>query len=497
MTFRTHLTAVALALLGAGSAAADTGDIFFVDLRNSSGTQDGLTWTTAFDTIQEGIDAARTRFGGEVWVARGTYDEARDASTGSLNLRAGVDVYGGFRGTETRRSQRNPTVYPTIIDGQSALNGAPAKAVVDGANDAVLDGFTIEGGSGSAGAGLLNLSESPIIRNCLFRYNEAEEFGGAVLNLNGSSATFINCTFGANSAGASGGAVTNTASAATFIDCNFLDNTAGAAGGAMFNTPDSSVLIQGCLFYSNSAIVGGGGIFNEGAVTAIEKSYFKDNSTEGFGGAVFSNRAVDADVEADTLITNSVLENNHADSGGGAFATLLSSLTSVNCTIADNTAPENFGGAFFNNGAQTEVINAIIWYNSAEWIINVGDSFTQVRWSNVGGGDPGPNNIAVEPRFTDRENGDYSLLPDSPSIDAGTLDGAPVDDTMGIPRPLFDGVDQGAYEAEEKADAPRHECHGNGGESPADAMPDPASALLIGVLALASLRLKRKGQSRD
>lgn len=497
MISKFKFTALLLALAGLHTAHASTGDVFFVDLRNTSGTQDGLTWATAFDTIQEGIDRARASFGGEVWVARGIYSELRDADTGSLALRSGVDVYGGFRGTEIRRSQRNPKVYPTIIDGAKARAGAPAKAVVDGANNTVLDGFTIQGGRGTAGAGLLNLNESPIVRSCVFRDNKAEEFGGAVLNLNGSAATYIDCTFEANIAGASGGAVTNTASPATFTGCRFSENAADAAGGAIFNTPESSVLIRGCVFANNDSAVGGGAIFNEGAVTAIEDSYFYANTTDGFGGAIFSNRAIEAEVEADTLITNSVLTTNIAQRGGGAFATLESSLTSVNCTIVDNVAPRNFGGAFFNNAAQTEVSNAIIWYNSDEWIINVEDSFTEIRWSNVGGGDPGPNNIAIEPRFRDRENNDYSLLPDSPSIDAGTRDGAPESDIAGIPRPLFEGIDQGAYESEEKADAPAPDCHGNGNAESQAAMPDPASAIaMVSLLAAAGMQHRRKRTSR-
>jgi hypothetical protein len=34
---------------------------------------DGLSWATAFDTLQEGVDAAGDVGSGEVWVAEGTY----------------------------------------------------------------------------------------------------------------------------------------------------------------------------------------------------------------------------------------------------------------------------------------------------------------------------------------------------------------------------------------------------------------------------------------
>ena len=149
-------------------ATADTGDVFFVNKQSTAVAEDGLTWDTAFDTIQEGIDAARQAFGGEVWVSRGTYSEERDNPTGSLNLRSGVDVYGGFDGTETDRAQRDSTANLTTINGARARNGGVAAPVVYGADDSVLDGFTIHGGRGTIGAGMLNLGESPVVRNCIF-----------------------------------------------------------------------------------------------------------------------------------------------------------------------------------------------------------------------------------------------------------------------------------------------------------------------------------------
>jgi predicted outer membrane repeat protein len=245
------------------------------------------------------------------------------------------------------------------------------------------------------------------------------------------------------------------------------------------------VTITGCTFTENTATVGGGAIFSEGAEIAINASTFIANTTPGFGGALFTNEAVNPTKSADTLITNSVLARNTAQ-GGGAWATLASSVTSINCTIVGNTSSdETLGGAFFNNAADTEVINAIIWYNSSEWVANLDGSFTEIRWSNVGGGDPGPDNIAAEPRFVNRSNDNYRLLPDSPSIDAGCTECATEEDILGTER-QFDGVDQGAFESTKKAPA-APQCHGND-EAPSSAMPDPASALLLAALILAARR---------
>ena len=95
--------------------------MWHVDLDNESGPEDGLTWPTAFATIQPAIDAAHDAGGGEVWVAEGTYSNERTSvvefeglglvspsvDTGSLRTRDGVDMYGGFAGTEMTRNDRD------------------------------------------------------------------------------------------------------------------------------------------------------------------------------------------------------------------------------------------------------------------------------------------------------------------------------------------------------------------------------------------------------
>lgn len=44
---------------------------YYVNVNNAA-PGSGTSWSTAFNTIQEGIDAASSA-GGEVWVAKGTY----------------------------------------------------------------------------------------------------------------------------------------------------------------------------------------------------------------------------------------------------------------------------------------------------------------------------------------------------------------------------------------------------------------------------------------
>ena len=231
MTVKSMLAA-GLTVLCAPFALAQT--VVHVDVANDGAVQDGTSWATAYREIQDGIEAARRAFGGEVWVAAGTYDEVR-VNAGSLRMRAGIDLYGGFAGGEAVRDQRDPATNIAIIDGRQSDGGEAAEAVVLGADDAILDGFVVRGGQGEDGAGMLNIAASPTVLGCTFTQNVAQRFGGGVLNVDGATPVFKNCRFVRNYAGNSGGAMGNTNAAPSVEDCEFIENTAGNVGGAIFN----------------------------------------------------------------------------------------------------------------------------------------------------------------------------------------------------------------------------------------------------------------------
>ncbi|QOJ14699.1 MAG: hypothetical protein HRU75_08630 [Planctomycetia bacterium] len=152
---------------------------------------DGATWETAFDNLRDALGAsvadgcAATEF----WVARGTYmpDGARTPFGGAhlpsglpdrsatLQLVSGFVLLGGFVGTETSADQRNPKIHVTTLsgdlDGDGFAPGENSLHVVTGTGTdagAILDGFTITGGSAEdgPGAGFLAASGGPLLRNC-------------------------------------------------------------------------------------------------------------------------------------------------------------------------------------------------------------------------------------------------------------------------------------------------------------------------------------------
>ena len=105
-------------------------------------TSNGLSWGTAYATVQKAIESAVS--GDEIWVAAGTYiPSAYPRGTSGLtdqrdftfHLRDGVAMYGGFAGTESDLSERiiadNPTVFREFkCSGRPEPGTGLAKAVL-------------------------------------------------------------------------------------------------------------------------------------------------------------------------------------------------------------------------------------------------------------------------------------------------------------------------------------------------------------------------------
>ena len=73
------------------------------------------------------------------------------------------------------------------------------------------------------------------------------------------------------------------------------------------------------------------------------------------------------------------------------------------------------------------MVNSIVWNNMSQ---NSQFSQVDISYSDIQGGWDGEGNIDIDPLFTDAGNGNHTLQPDSPCIDAGTadLDGDGIED---------------------------------------------------------------------
>jgi hypothetical protein len=115
---------------------------------------DGWSWAAAVKTPQEGIDLAHcgaVEHGvcdiWEIWVKQGTYYVYEDCRYDTVRLREHVGMYGGFDGTESALDERNWVDNVTTLDGRGGPDGEEhSYHVIWGADDSVLDGFTVTGG---------------------------------------------------------------------------------------------------------------------------------------------------------------------------------------------------------------------------------------------------------------------------------------------------------------------------------------------------------------
>jgi|GEM_PF-6532358 len=346
--------------------------VVYVDKDNDSGIEDGTTWATAFTTIQEGIDAAFADGGGDVWVAEGVYDEARDNDTGSVIMEEYVHLYGGFAAIEGGRDQRDWDAHVTVIDGSTSRGGEPAYHVVVGSENAILDGFTITGGAAQGdvdsddprfrGGGIYNYNTHPAyppsVNNCWFERNSAS-YGGGMYN-ESSAVIVTNCTFSGNTASLAGGAIYGGhnvfSPTPTVVGCAFVGNSTDGEGGAIYSGMSDRAEISDSTFVGNTA-TNGGGVYAF-TLRPMSRLYdfvtdctFSGNTAIGDGGGMYLNNTFSAIPEnMNAAPADCTFSENHADRGGGIYMGIEFGCGPhvATCDFYGNSA--RVGGGLFNEG---------------------------------------------------------------------------------------------------------------------------------------------------
>jgi hypothetical protein len=407
------------------------------------GGTDGLSWGSAYRTIQQAIDDSAIGAGDEIHVKGGTYVLGL-----AITVNKAVKILGGYSGTGDTRDW---DAYVTTVNGN---NGVTCMIVSDNAQ---IEGFVFTegyawGGFADARGGAIRAEGcSPVVSNCTFLRNKAVERGGAIGTYNANGMTIRDCTFTENRAAYYGGAIANWAADVIIQRCSFQANQTGGndedLGGAVFNqncgptitdctfTENSSrygagvcnymadALIEGCSFAdSNSTTIGGGGVANFACSARISRCLFANNDAI-YGGAIYE--------QSTSTIANCILwKNSCVRYGGGLYVehtdgATTSRPTIVNCTLYGNVAVH--GGAVYTDNAIGTLRNCIIWGNTSYlegpgiWRPTTGTATPDVQSCDIQGDSvyPGTGNVRVEPGFADPNNGDFELVWGSPCIDVG------------------------------------------------------------------------------
>ena len=301
-----------------------------------------------YATIQEAINASAS--GDTVIVAPGTYFE-------NLNFK-GKDIYL----TSNYHFDRDTSfISTTIIDGSNHTEpdtGSVVQFRSGETRNAVLQGFTITGGTGTlnyntsenlyfrTGGGVLIDHASPTIRHNIITGNQSTDQTG--------------------SSGAGGGGIRAGESQAEISYNIITHNKGGYAGGVML------AFSEGLLFKNNLVA------YNEAGTTANG------------GGGVY------IDWESVPIINSTIVHNTSGGDGGGMIITGAKNSKIVNSIIYNNSAsPASTSQQIF------------LRFNGT----------SDISYSNIQGGASGIGNLDVEPSFSDTLH--FVLTEESQCVDAG------------------------------------------------------------------------------
>ena len=409
----------------------------------------------------------------EIWVKSGTYYPTSGSNrNASFSVKPGVQVYGGFYGTEVLLTQRDYIYNKAVLSGNI---GSPSTASDNShhvvylysatvgtqiGNDTEIDGFIIQDGytENSDGGGMVCAAVgdgtcSPYLRNLEFVNNFARN-GGALFNSASDNTRaqpilenirFLNNTADSNIQGqGNGGAVfnytdgTNSQTNPVFHNVELNNNQAKENGGAIYSLEYSggeiNVVIARGTFSNNSAKLGGAiAIDANDSGLFLRNSTFYNNSGEK-GGAIYN-----VGHRTSAELNNITLANNSASISGGAIHYANSDIDVYNTILWANTAPS--GGQLYIDGNDAEVIYSVI-QGGCNGIDSAPNSGASRTCNNLNTTDPKLGALAMNRGFTRT----MLLGVGSSAINNGDTFSCENQDQRGISRPQNGQCDIGSVE---------------------------------------------------
>ena len=342
-------------------------------------TNDGLTWETAFRTIQHAASVIFTdsETPRTIYLGEGTFSPS---STGEI-----FPI---------------PAIYNVSIRGSGAVGSILDAEGTGGCffiyrdRDVFVDNILFTGGIAHRGGGLYCHESNPVIRNCLFQNNSAANYkarGGGIF-MHDSRPLIEYCTISSNQA-REGGGIFSFGSNLAMEHCSITNNSAEWSGGGISsNYNEDPSYCMNCILTSNSASSGGG------------------------AKCVSTNQ----------LFFNCLFTQNTAEYGGAVACYCTGTSTEfASCTMTGNIATVS-GGAFSASKFSYHMVRNSILYNNMPQEIG-GIPPSEVSYSLVSGGWTGTGNIDGDPLFTIGPDGNFYLSQTA----AGQVDTSPCVDTAG------------------------------------------------------------------
>lgn len=334
--------------------------------------------------------------------------------------------------------------FETVTEGTLLIEGFDAPGLVIDAGGAgrvfkisgtvdtfTLSTFEVRNGFGQRGGGCLRATstaaninlEEMVFRNCEIESGAFDAFGGAIVAEFSSDTGILSI------------------SESEFIDNRVFGDSESLFGGAIYVENGGDLFISDSRFQGNSsddagnAFASGGAVYVRNNAFSIVRSEFVDNdATSGFGGAI-AYRGVEP---ATAAIRSSFFSVNRSDGVGSAYwqGDLLSdqrpALVMTNNTLVNNESANSTGGAVFLREAEATLRNNTFNGNRNTAALPDGTHLTYnaggVTLSAVSNNAFGPvdegsacDTVSNEPPVAPAIAG-YNLLPDSSCGFGGTGD---------------------------------------------------------------------------
>ncbi|MCH8527946.1 MAG: MBG domain-containing protein [Kiritimatiellae bacterium] len=420
-----------------------------------------------------------------------TYDGETDAPTavGSYTVVATIDnpIYEGSA-TETLTIAEVPSLVVTTLDdvidptdGQTSLREAIAHAETLAGPQTITFSDTEAAGAVdfhdgtfrtiTLGGTQLTVSSDVTIegpgadRLAISGNNESRVF--EFLSNSTSTLFGLGITEGNSIGTGEGGGILNNGGSLLVDSCRIVGNSASNGGG--ISTRNGQLVVRDSTLSENTAVTNGGGISIFSGTATILSSTLADNMAESGGGVYTFTLSGGLTSSPATIIRNSTLSGNTADSSfaqrGGGVANFNGVTEITSSTITANTGEGSSGIFSFNDSVTvTRIGQSIVagnvgpelrGQNTIQRFVSLGHNLIGVAGDNVDFdldfNETGDQTGITEPLLGPlADNGGptltHALLPGSPAIGASVVVAGVDTDQRGVPRPQGDNPDIGAYE---------------------------------------------------